>query len=102
MRVFLIISILSLGFSILAKAAEDKSVYDGHTYVLVPLAKNWQMAKRDAEARGGYLVEISSSAEQRLLSNLLIKQWVAIHFQFGSGLLMRKAKVFGNGQMVSL
>jgi hypothetical protein len=94
MRVLLIISALSLGFSILTKAAEVTSAYDGHTYVLVPLAKNWQMAKRDAEARGGYLVEISSLAEQRFIEQFIdqamgrnqLPVWIGLTDEEGEGI----------------
>jgi len=47
--------------------------YGGHRYILVLQRKNWQMAKRDAEARGGHLVEIASANEQKFVEQLIDK-----------------------------
>lgn len=75
-------------------ASETAEDFDGHTYILVPQAKNWQMAKRDAEARGGHLVVISSAAEQRSIEKLIDKAmgrevlpvWIGLTDEEGEGI----------------
>jgi hypothetical protein len=75
-------------------ASETSEDFEGHTYILVPQAKNWQMAKRDAEARGGHLVVISSAAEQRFIEQLIDKAmggdllpvWIGFTDEEGEGI----------------
>ena len=45
--------------------------FNGHTYELSEQKKNWNMAKRDAKKRDGYLVVINSSEEQKFLEKIL-------------------------------
>jgi len=45
--------------------------FNGHTYELSEQKKNWNMAKRDAKKRDGYLVVINSSDEQKFLEKIL-------------------------------
>ena len=47
--------------------------FQGHSYLLSPKKKNWQMAKRDAESQGGYLVVINSSEEQAFIEKILLE-----------------------------
>ena len=77
-----------------ANASETSEVYEGHTYVLVPQGKNWQMAKRDAEMRGGHLVVISSKSEQQFIEKLIDKAmgreslpvWIGLTDEEGEGI----------------
>ena len=78
-----------------ANAAETSEVFEGHTYVFVPReqGKNWQMAKRDAQERGGHLVVISSKAEQQFVEKLINKAmknlpwpvWIGLTDEEGEG-----------------
>ena len=45
--------------------------FNGHTYELSEQKKNWNMAKRDAKKRDGYLAVINSSDEQKFLEKIL-------------------------------
>ncbi len=54
-----------------ARSSENVREFEGHTYTIVVDKKNWQMANRDAQSRGGYLVEISSPKEQRFLEKFI-------------------------------
>ena len=47
--------------------------FQGHSYLLSPKKRNWQMAKRDAESQGGYLVVINSSEEQTFIEKILLE-----------------------------
>ena len=42
-----------------------------HQYAFINQAKTWQAAKADCQARGGYLVTISSAAENALVTSLV-------------------------------
>ena len=66
---FILINLLFGG--ILASAEKNRDTFQGHSYLLAPLKKNWQMAKRDAESLGGYLVVINSSEEQAFIEKIL-------------------------------
>jgi hypothetical protein len=89
-------TVLCILFGLLsqAHASETAEDFDGRTYILVPQAKNWQMAKRDAEARGGHLVAISSAAEQRFIEQLIDKAmgrevlpvWIGLTDEEGEGI----------------
>ena len=80
--------------TLLANASETSENYEGHTYVLIPQGKNWQMAKRDAEARGGHLAVISSAPEQRFIEKLIDKAmgrgvspvWIGLTDEEGEGI----------------
>jgi hypothetical protein len=45
--------------------------FAGHSYLIVKEGKNWQDADKDAKAKGGYLVEIDSLAEQNAVYNAI-------------------------------
>jgi hypothetical protein len=66
---FILINLLLGG--ILTAAEKSRDAFQGHSYLLAPQKKNWQMAKRDAEGQGGYLVVINSNEEQQFLEKLL-------------------------------
>jgi len=66
---FILINLLLGG--ILTAAEKNRDVFQGHSYLLAPQKKNWQMAKRDAEQLGGYLVVINSSEEQAFIEKIL-------------------------------
>jgi hypothetical protein len=66
---FILINLLLGG--ILTAAEKNRDAFQGHSYLLAPQKKNWQMAKRDAEQLGGYLVVINSSEEQAFIEKIL-------------------------------
>ena len=47
--------------------------FNGHGYELVPTPTTWHLAKKKAEKSDGYLVVISSGAENQFVLDLLKK-----------------------------
>jgi len=97
-------TVLCILFGLLsqAHASETAEDFDGRTYILVPQAKNWQMAKRDAEARGGHLVAISSAAEQRFIEQLIDKAMGREVLPVWIGLTDEEGEGIGSGSTESL
>ncbi|MHA2332492.1 MAG: lectin-like protein [Candidatus Hodarchaeales archaeon] len=58
----------------------NKQVYNGHTYELFTTTKTWEQAKAECEARGGYLVTITSSEENVFVNNLVgtHRAWIGL------------------------
>jgi hypothetical protein len=98
----LLVAITSI-FPTAALSSEKSAVHDSHSYSFIPQQKNWQMARRDAEARGGYLVEISSKAEQLFIEQLIDQSigrslspvWIGLTDEEGEGIWK-----WSNGQPV--
>ena len=68
-----------IGFSVIGCNLEDDNPYEKkfaftenrHTYAVINKSMSWTDAKRECEKHGGYLVTITSSAEQTFIENLL-------------------------------
>jgi len=62
--------------------SHDKAnTFNGHEYILSQQRKNWPMAVKDAESRGGYLVVINSPEEQAYIEKLLAEAYQREKFE---------------------
>ena len=64
-----------------------KVTFNGHEYQLINISKTWFEAKTDCEARGGYLVTITSSEENDFVSDLagLNNIWIGFTDELNEG-----------------
>jgi hypothetical protein len=62
-------------------ASSETSIFNGHDYILSAQKKNWHMAKKDAEKRGGYLVVINNEEEQKHIEKILNQAFQNEKFQ---------------------
>jgi hypothetical protein len=60
----------------------------GHCYVVWPGPLNWSNAEHDCQSRGGTLVNITSAAEDQLVSSIAgaTPMWIGLEFDYNPGL----------------
>lgn len=81
---FLIMGIAWCGFLTTSCGSDDGDdgtsdyfYHQGHSYQIVKQKKTWTEAAADAAAKGGYLVEIESSAEQSAIWQAILKKGIS-------------------------
>ncbi len=59
------------------KGTSEYFYHEGHSYLMVKQKKTWTEAAADAVAKGGYLVEIGSKAEQNAVWQAILKEGIS-------------------------
>ncbi len=88
---FKFISLVAIALGATASQAQTYQQWggNGHYYTVISLAsgQGWEAAKLDAQSRGGYLVTLTSAAENDFVTNLVDNPayWVSQYGQWNFG-----------------